>query len=344
MRPLDPRLRILGESPLNAETSLAHQAGVITPVSLFYHRNHFPFPSPPESISIGGDVRRPFTLSPAQLLELPSRTMLVTLECAGNGRMGLQPPAEGEPWAYGAVSTAEWTGVPLAAILERAGPAAATSEIVIAGADRGPLAAAGGEIAYVRSVPLRTALDGDMILAYAMNGEPLPAEHGGPCRLIVPGWYGMASVKWVERIEAVSAPFRGFYQADRYVMPAEEGAMRPLTTMGVRSVICRPGHGTRLPPGRWMVEGLAWSGEAPVVRVEVSENGGATWREAQLTSREERYAWRRWQCPWDLDRRGTARMRSRAVDAAGNGQPDMPVWNRLGYANNAIHGVDIIVE
>jgi DMSO/TMAO reductase YedYZ molybdopterin-dependent catalytic subunit len=190
------------------------------------------------------------------------------------------------------------------------------------------------------------ALHADTLLAYIMNGEPLTAAHGFPVRLIVPGWYGMASVKWVTRIAALAVPFDGYYQTERYVMEnpdGGEGAGAPLSTIRVRSLITDPPAGAVLSSGTHRLHGLAWSGVAPVTRVEISVDGGTSWDEAELTSPAERYAWRQWTCTWKARRPCTATLRSRATDAAGRTQPSVPEWNPVGYANNAIQVVAVQV-
>jgi DMSO/TMAO reductase YedYZ molybdopterin-dependent catalytic subunit len=295
---------------------------------------------------VGGTVARPIALALDELRALPSRTLVVTLECAGNGRNAMQPPAEGEPWGYGAVSTAEWTGVPLAEVLRAAGVADGTRELVITGADGGHVAAANATIAYVRSMPIAPALDPNTLLAYAMNGAPLAPEHGYPLRLVVPGWYGMAAVKWVTRLEASADTFRGFYQYDRYVMrdPARpDQEPEPLTTMAVRSLICQPAAGAALTAGPVVVRGVAWSGAAAIARVEVSVDGGRTWAAAEFTGDAGPFAWRPWQFTWHAAIPGAASLQSRARDAAGNSQPATATWNKLGYANNATQTVDVTV-
>ncbi len=345
----DPRLVVVSREPFNAETALAENIGLLTPNALFYVRGHFPIPQLNAAdwrLAVGGEVERPLELSYDDLRALPSRSLLVTLECAGNGRIGLQPQAEGEPWGYGAVSTAEWTGVPLAAVLELAGVRATARELVVEGADGGQVAAAGGAITYMRSMSVDVATHPDTLLAYAMNGEPLPAAHGFPLRLVVPGWYGMAAVKWVTRITAGAQPFEGFYQVDRYVMTHPERgetAKEPLAAMRVRSLVTWPDDGASLPVGQHTIRGLAWSGAAPIERVEVSVDGGATWQEAQFASAQERYAWRRWEYRWRADAPDAVTVRSRAFDAAGNTQPAEPEWNRLGYCNNAIQVVGVTI-
>ena len=310
----DPRLAVVSEEPLNAETMLARHTGVITPNAAFYIRNHFAVPDCEISewrLTIAGAVETPVELTYEELRALPSRTLQVTLECAGNGRVAMRPQAEGEPWGYGAVSTAEWTGVSLRTVLEQAGLSPEAHEIVVEGADRGYVAAEDGVIPFARGLPLDRAIHPDTLLAYSMNGDVLPPEHGFPVRLVVPGWYGMAAVKWVTRIEAIAHSFSGFYQVERYIMahPDQgETESTPLTKIATRSLITTPEDGATLPRGRHALRGLAWSGFAPVSHVEVSVDGGATWSPATWTSEPARYAWRAWEYGWRAERswRGVA--------------------------------------
>jgi DMSO/TMAO reductase YedYZ molybdopterin-dependent catalytic subunit len=346
---IDPRLVVVTQEPLNAEAPLAKQIGLLTPSPLHYVRTHFGTPrlsTRDWRLALEGEVERPYHLTYDELRTLPSRSLLVTLECAGNGRSGLHPPAEGERWQYGAVSTAEWTGVPLATLLEAAGLMSRAREILIEGADRGTVATRKDAILFARSLPLEVALHPDILLAYAMNGEPLTALHGFPARLIVPGWYGMAAVKWVTRLAALAAPFEGYYQTERYIMAHPERGettSAPLTTIRVRSLLIVPAAGATLPHGTHRLRGLAWSGDAPVTRVDVSVDGGDNWEPAELASPVERYAWRRWEYTWPARVPGPATLRSRAFDEAGRAQPNEPEWNRLGYANNAIQVVPVTV-
>ncbi len=346
---VDPRLVVVNADPFNAEAPLDEQMGLITPNPIFYVRSNFNIPRIDATewrLRIEGTVERPLTLSYDDLLAMPSRTVLVTLECAGNGRSGLNPPASGEPWQYHAVSTAEWTGVPLAALLEKAGLQTRTREIVVEGQDRGTVATREGEIPFARALNLAKALHRDTILAYAMNGEVLPVHHGFPARLLVPGWYGMASVKWVRQITAIDHAFDGYYQVERYIMAhPERGETHtvPLSTMRVRSLITEPVQGAGIGRAPYLVRGLAWSGGAPVARVEVSDDDGATWTQATFTSDPKLYAWRRWEYAWQPRASGQVRLQSRAFDETGAGQPTEPEWNRLGYANNAIQTIEVSV-
>lgn len=343
-----PSLRVLGQAPFNAEAPLGELPGLLTPNPLFYVRNHFAVPQLDAAawrLRLHGAVARPLELTYDALRALPSRSLLTTLECAGNGRAALHPAADGEQWQFGAASTAEWTGVPLAAVLAAAGLTDEAQFLTITGADSGNVPAAGRAINYQRGLSREQALRPDVLLAYAMNGEPLPANHGFPARLLVPGWYGMASVKWVVDIEAGTEPFQGFYQADRYIMTHPESgdpAKRPLEAMRVRALITAPAPGATLQPGVQQVRGLAWSGAAPVTTVEVSVDGGRCWEPATLASAEAPSTWRRWEYRWEAAP-GPAELRCRATDAAGGTQPATPEWNRLGYANNAIQVVKVTV-
>jgi DMSO/TMAO reductase YedYZ molybdopterin-dependent catalytic subunit len=330
---MDDRVVITRE-PLNAETRLDLQEGPITPSRRHYVRSHFAFPIPPEGISIGGAVRSPRTMSLAALRALPARSAAVTLECAGNGRSFLRPPAPGEQWGLGAVSTAEWTGVRLRSLLEPSGLSAAVTEILFRGADTGTPPDVGTRIAFERSLPITRALADDVLVAYAMNGADLPREHGAPVRLIVPTWYGMASVKWLAAIVAVEQPFRGFYQADRYVI-----GETPLKAMKPRAVIVAPLR--PIEAGRPVaVRGYAWSGQGPIVRVEVSTDGGATWRDAQLAAAIAPAAWREFTLSW-TPTAGMADLLARATDATGATQVLGNVRDPLGYANNAAQPVRV---
>lgn len=345
---IDPRLKVVTEHPTNAETPLDFQRGIITPNDLFFMRNRFAFPEIDAAgwrLDVSGLVERPLSLTYDDLLTMPSRSYPATLECAGNGRSGMDPVPEGEPWEYGAVSTAEWTGVPLHLVLEMAGVAEGVTEIVAEGFDRGHVSDARGEEPFARSLPLDKAFHPDTLLAYTMNGEPLPVAHGFPLRLLVPGWYGMASVKWLASIRAITGAFDGFFQVDRYILRTSgSGAPpRPVTQTGIRSIITTPRPGATAHIGTHLVRGYAWSGAAPVTGIEVSTDGGASWQPAQWTSGDARYAWRAWEFHWQAVTAGAVTLQSRAHDAAGNEQPVESEWNDLGYANNAIQSIPVNV-
>jgi DMSO/TMAO reductase YedYZ molybdopterin-dependent catalytic subunit len=335
-RATDAGLVVHRAHPLNCETSIAALiGGVVMPKAHFYVRNHFQIPLlDPETwrLSVGGLVDRPLSLSLRDLHNMPSQTLVVTLECAGNGRSRFKPAIEGEKWNLGAVSTAEWTGVPLGEVLYRAGPQAKAREVVFRGAD------GGDAIRFERSLQLDDAKGSEALLAYAMNGEPLPVEHGYPVRVIVPRWYGMASVKWLVDIEVIDGAFGGHFQAGAYVYEWERDGQvtrEPVTLQEVRSLITEPTADEEFECGELTIRGVAWSGAALVARVEVSVDRGP-WHEARLVGERNRYAWQWWELITRIDRPGTTTLRARATDLAGRIQPEEPRWNRLGYGNNAI--------
>lgn len=327
-------LRIITEHPLNAETPLDLQAGVLTPAGRHYVRSHFAVPVHPGTLRIDGAVARPRQVTVRDLVARRATTLTVTLECAGNGRRFLEPPAPGEPWGLGAVGTAEWTGVPLPELLDEAGLDSGAVEILFVGADSGSVPALGREIAFERSLPVDVAQSA--LVAHSMNGEPLAPDHGAPLRLIVPGRYGMASVKWLSRISAVVESFRGFFQVARYVIDGE--AIGPIAP---RAIIVAPAGGM-LPSGvEQVIRGFAWSGRGPIERVDVSVDGGVTWREAELTPAGGASAWRPWLLRWRPTAQGQAVILARATDAAGDRQPLEQVSNALGYRNNAAQPVGV---
>ncbi|CAN5796031.1 hypothetical protein BH23GEM11_BH23GEM11_19060 [soil metagenome] len=313
----------------------------VTPNEGYFVRCNFdvpPLDAHEHRIEVGGAVRRSAVFGTTALAAMEHRSLEVTTECAGNGRMGMQPPVDGEPWNDHAVSTAVWKGVPLRVLLEAAGVEDGAVEVRFDGADGGQKAGAEGRIGYQRSLPLMKALDPDTLVALEMNGRPLPPEHGAPVRLVVPGWYGMASVKWLRRIEVLTGPFTGFFQRDRYVYDPGDGSIPvPVTTMRVRSLVHTPRSGAEVPLGPLEVRGWAWSGDGAITRVEVALNGGSSWSEATIEPRPDApYAWVAWTCRVEVETPGRHFLRCRAVDSAGHHQPDSPPWNRLGYGQNAV--------
>lgn len=329
----------LSREPVNAETPLDRLVGAITPATRHYVRDHFARPTPPDRLVVDGAVRTPLDLSPDDLRGLPQRSLVVTLECAGNGRAFLEPPVPGDQWRTGAVGTAEWTGTPLRVVLEMAGPLERALEVLCVGADMGSPPDAGARIAFERSLPMADALRDDVLLAYAMNGEDLPPEHGAPVRLVVPGWYGMASVKWLARLRLLERRFDGFFQAKRYVV-----GERPLRAIAPRALISRPRDGERLAARPFVVTGYAWSGRGDLARVELSDDAGATWRDATLGPALSPYAWRQWNATVTPRSNGTLVLVARAITTAGATQPTTQVWNPLGYENNAARPVRVQID
>jgi DMSO/TMAO reductase YedYZ molybdopterin-dependent catalytic subunit len=298
-------------------------------------------------LTVGGHVERELSLSLDDLRARGATTLAVTLECAGNGRALLAPRPLSQPWLLEAVGTAEWTGVRLRDLLDEAG--AGGVEVLFRGLDRG--VEGGEEQVYERSLPLEEASRDEVLLAYAMNGAPLPPQHGFPLRLVVPGWYGMTSVKWLDRIELLDEPFAGYQQATGYRMrtePDEPG--EPVSRMLPRSLMIPPGipdfatRERRLDAGPCTLRGRAWSGAGTIERVEVSTDGGERWSDAQLGPQPSRWAWRAWRFDWEPPGAGEYVLCCRATDATGAVQPVEAAWNLGGYANNGVHRVPVLVN
>ena len=319
----------------------------ITPVGLHYLLTHYDIPAVDAGawrLTVDGLVDRPLELTLDELRGRETVTMPVTMECAGNGRAYLEPHVVSQPWITEAIGTMEWTGVPVAALLAEAGTTG--GEIVFTGLDRG---VEGGVVQnYARSLSLADC-DG-ALLAHGCNGEPLPPQHGFPLRLIVPGWYGMTSVKWLTRITVQDEPFEGYQMVTGYrIKRDEDDPGTPVTRIEPRSLITPPGipdFMTRrrfLPPGPVRLEGRAWSGWAPIERVEVSVDAGATWRDAELGDPPGPAAWAPWALEWDAPA-GEHVLCARAHDAGGRSQPDEPPWNVGGYANNSIQRIPVTVR
>ena len=336
--------------PLNGETSIpALIGGVVMPNPRFYVRNHFQIPKLDQSswrLKVSGLVERPLSLSLRDLVKMPSQSWFVTLECAGNGRSMLNPRVNGEQWNLGAVSTAEWTGVPLLEVLDRAGVKGGAREVVFRGADSGKLDATSEPVRFARSLSMDDARGSEALLAYAMNGESLPIQHGYPLRLIVPSWYAVASVKWLTEIDVISEPFRGHYQTEAYFFEWQRGGQlvrEPVSLQRVRSLITEPEPDTKIDQGELPVRGVAWSGAAPIARVDV-RIGGGPWQDARLVGGRKRHSWQGWELIARLAQPGSTVISARATDMASRIQPDSPEWNRLGYGNNAIQKVRVDVR
>jgi len=344
MKKEEPELVIARVSPLNAEAPVRALRSSTTPVSSFFVRSHFAVPRVKLSgwrLSVGGEVDNPRELSYLDLLKMPMKEVSATLECAGNGRAGFAVPAEGElRWGHGAVGNATWTGVPLRAVLGAALPRKGAKEVVFHGADSGVLKGEERALTFSRSLPVEKAMDGDTMIAVKMNGARLTPEHGYPARLVVPGWYGVASVKWLNRIELVSGkPYRAFFNGVKYVYvrggPGEE-ISEPVSEMRVKSLITQPSEGDEVDLGRRVeVAGKAWSGGAMVSRVDVDLGDG--WRRAELqTSSAGPFEWVGWSIVWTPRKKGEQLIRARATDGRGNVQPLEPEDNRYQYGYNAV--------
>jgi DMSO/TMAO reductase YedYZ molybdopterin-dependent catalytic subunit len=347
-------LIIRQKEPVNLETPLDQADSYLTPTELFYVRSHFPAPRlelASYRLHVGGAVRNPLSLTYQQLRDMPSETRVATLECAGNGRVFLVPQVAGAQWELGAVGNAEWTGVPLAALLERAGLEEDACEVVLEGADRGVAAeppVPPGPISYARSLPRDKALGREVLIAYRMNGRDLPPDHGYPVRAVVPGHYGMASVKWLTHVQAVRDPFQGYWQTSDYgYWDYLDGkpVRRALGEMKLKSQIARPRVYETLPPHQvYTVQGAAWAGGTEVAGVEVSTDGGRTWAGAEFLDPVQRYAWRRWKFDWLTPKEpGRYTLLARARGADGSTQPDRHDPNHGTYVINHPLPIEVFV-
>jgi DMSO/TMAO reductase YedYZ molybdopterin-dependent catalytic subunit len=343
---------VRSEEPLNLEMPFETVESFITPTESFYVRTHFPIPKIDRDawwLHVEGDVEKPFTINYEELVELESVTIPVTLECAGNNREFLEPKVKGVQWGLGAVGTAEWTGVPLSVLLDRAVVRSNAREVILEGADHGMLddpKSPPGELTFSRSVPLEKAR-GDVLLAYKMNGKDLPPEHGFPVRAIVPGWYAMASIKWLQRIIVSSEPFTGYYQTLDYAYWKRRGDIGELASIAelqVKAEIARPARGETVPANSSVrICGAAWAAGNEIVRVEVSTDGGSTWKEATLLSEAKPNAWRFWEFNWTAPGvPGKQTLVARATDSLGQTQPVHRDPDRGTYMIN--HLLPITVE
>lgn len=336
-------------NPLNAETSLAALQPAVTPTRGFFIRSHFPTPSLDAStwrLGVGGEVEKPRKWTLAELRDLPTTRVVATLECAGNSRSRLPNIAEGElRWGDRAIGAAVWEGVPLSVLLEESRPRQDAHQIVFTGAEKGSSNDPARRFSRGLSIDTMDRV-ADILIATEMNGEPLSPDHGWPARLIVPGWYGMAWVKWLSRIHLRKEAFRGYYQATRYVYAYQQNGERltkPVTRIRVKSLIISPLPGDRLAWGRsHIISGKAWSGSGPVTRVEV--DAGSGWMPASVRSGDGPYDWCSWEFAWSPERRGPVLLRVRATDAEGETQPEEPFLNEFQYGMNAVHSVEVIVS
>src|SRR5207244_4401196 len=295
------------KEPPNLEMPFSALDSFVTPNERFYVRCHFPIPKINERdwrLKVEGKVARPFEVTMDDLRQMPTQTITVTLECAGNSRVFLVPKVKGVQWELGAVGNAEWTGVRLCDVLQRAGMANEAREIILEGADNGTIAEPprpAGQINFARSLPVEKAMD-DVLLAHSMNGQPLTAAHGFPLRAIVPGWYAMASIKWLQRIIVTSEPFTGYYQTMDYAYWARRGGvaeLTPLAEMQIKAEIAKPAQGETVPcDSNVRVHGAAWTSDGEIIKVELSTDGGANWNEVNLIDKPIPNAWRRWEHQW----------------------------------------------
>jgi DMSO/TMAO reductase YedYZ molybdopterin-dependent catalytic subunit len=349
-----PGLIVRMEEPRNLEFPFSTLSDLKVPNERFFVRAHFAVPKvdlASYKLTVEGHVENPLSLTLDEVKKLPQVTKSLLLECAGNGRVFLVPQGRGLQWGLGAVGNAEWTGTPLGAILERAKPKAGAAEVVLVGADTGAIAAdpsTPGPIHFDRSLPLEKAKKDEVIVAHAMNGEPLPVSHGAPLRAVVGGWYGMASVKWLTRIVVIDRPHVGYWQTMDYSVwerPNGLPVLRPITVMEPKASIARPTPGEVVPAGRpYEVAGAAWAGENRVAKVEISADGGKTWAAVKVEGANP-FTWVLWSHRWDVPKTsGPVKLVVRCTDDKGRTQPDKRDPDRRTYVINHLVPTEVLVR
>jgi len=324
----------------------------LTPVPHFFVRNHMFEPVEVDAaswrLSVGGEVEKPLTLNLAEISRMETHAVVNTLECAGNGRSLHRPQVPGIQWGKGAVGTARFSGPRLRDVLQRAGVKPTGKHVMLHGLDEVP----GKVPPFIRSIPIEKALDSDTLIATHMNGSPLTKHHGFPARALVPGWIGAASCKWLTEIKVLDKEFVGNFMSAGYRLPnhpvqpgeaVKPEDTHPVTALTVKSVIAGPSDGATLRAGKLSIHGAAWAGEADITKVEVSVDGGSSWRPAKLGREQSHYAWRLWSCESKFGKSGEYTILSRATDSAGRTQPAEAVWNPSGYLYNAVDQVKIHV-
>ena len=346
---------VRSQRPLDLEMPIDGFLTEWTPVERFFTRSHHYEPKVDLAswrLEVAGTVMRPQKLTFEAIQKLPKVDMPAVLECAGNGRGFYEPPMPGIQWEHGAVGNARWAGVRLADVLKLAGVEEKTVEVIFDGADV-PI---GTMPEFIRSIPIGKAMDPDTILAYEMNGEPLPTLHGFPLRLIVPGWAGDCWVKWLTRIEVSRSQYEGFFMKTAYRHPGkavkpgsavDSAAMNPVTRLSVKSLIATPLDGAEVEVGKpLIVRGVAWTGDTRVNAVDLTFNGGITWAQPQPGPYANQYAWRSWQYTYTPEEEGFLRIGVRATDGSGQTQPFVPSWNPSGYLWNTVQmiGVNVVKE
>lgn len=347
---MDESMRVMSGRPLNAETARPWLKSWITANKVFFARNQGEIPEREIDLAewrltIDGEVEHPCVIDFATLLRLPKAIAANTLECSGNSRSLLARKASGNSWTVGGVGNAVWGGVWLGDLLARALPTAAARHVAFAGFDT-PLGKAG--VRFIRSIPLAKAT-GSTLLAYEMNGEPLPLKHGFPLRALALGWTGANCVKWLSAITVQKEPFRGFYMDKVYRVfdeRQEPETGEVVTAISLKSIITQPEADDILPVGAITILGAAYAGEHRVAKVEISMDDGKSWQAAAFLGPDEPYAWRQWQYVYEVATPGTYAVMSRATDSEGRQQPMQASWNKLGYGNNGVseHRVSFFVR
>jgi DMSO/TMAO reductase YedYZ molybdopterin-dependent catalytic subunit len=346
----EKKMRIMTEKPLNAETPVEYLRSWITSNDVFYDRNQGnfskePIPLTDWELAIEGEVETPLRLNFEQIIRMPKTIAANTLECSGNGRSLFKKKASGNPWTIGGVGNAVWGGVWLRTVLQMAKLKRTATHIAFEGFDR-PLGSAG--IKFIRSIPIEKAIQ-STILAYEMNGEPLPVNHGYPLRALALGWTGANCVKWLSKIIVLDHPYEGFFmdKVYRVFQKGEDSKSGEVVTgLSIKSIITQPLRDETLPRGPVTILGAAYAGETEIERIEISVDAGNSWDLGVFIGPEEPYAWRQWQYIWDAKERGAHTILARATDKNGRQQPMDARWNVLGYGNNGVyeHGITIRIR
>lgn len=342
--------------PYDAETPVREFTSYVTPNHRFFVRSHFGPPAP-ELIAeanwrlhVGGLIEHPLELTLTDLKEFERVTITAVVQCSGNGRAFHRPKVPGVQWERGAVGNAQWTGVRLRDVLAKAGIRPSAKHVQLQGADRPVVSSVP---LFTRSIPLEKAVHPDTILAYEMNGRPLPLLHGAPLRVITPGWMADSCTKWLTEITVQTDEAKGYYMQTAYRVPVTAiqpnsglpgTSMVPVEAMVVKSLIASPAHGDQVGRGPVTVQGVAWSGEASVAAVELSFDDGKTWEQARLVGEDEPYAWRQWQFLWKPAAAGAVTILCRATDASGQVQPQESPWNPSGFLWNGWDRVSVMVQ
>ena len=342
------KMRVMSQEPFNAETPNQYLRSWITANKVFFGRNQGQIPEKPIALSdwsltIEGEVNKPLVLSFDQIYRMPKAIVSNTIECSGNSRSLFGTKASGNPWTIGGVGNAVWGGVWLKELFDRAELKASAHHVAFEGLDK-PLGSA--QIKFIRSVPIEKALS-SLLLAYEMNGEPIPLKHGYPLRALALGWTGANCVKWLHKITVLDRPFEGFFMDNvyRYYQKGQDPKTGEIVTgLNLKSIITQPEKSEKLEAGIVTILGAAFAGETSVERVEISVNNGKTWNDATFIGPNEPYAWRQWQFLWSVKEKGDYTLLSRATDTHGNQQPMNANWNVLGYGNNGVREHAVTVQ
>jgi DMSO/TMAO reductase YedYZ molybdopterin-dependent catalytic subunit len=348
---IKPYLKTHSLVPENQETPIEFIEMENIKKSLFFRRNHFSYPSFSLShywLPINGLIKKPLLLSMQDILQYPSKTVKVVLECSGDKRSFFEPKVFGQQWEKGAINQGEWRGVALCDLLEQSGIWEGAKEVVVEGYDFGKRTDLDQVYTFARSLPIEKALHPDTIIAYEFNRQPIPFKHGYPLRLIVPQWYAMASVKWIKQIRVIDSHFKGPFQSIDYLYyPHKENDKDafPVTTINVNSTIQNPLDLEILNTGKHVIKGIAWTGKGVITKVEISTDHGHSWSKATVNiSNNTGYGWVSWSYEWIVLEKGEYTIISRATDSDNRIQPSAPLWNRKGYGYNAMDNIKVNVE